>query len=106
MGFFDRLRRLDINEGVEEFRTTPGALLLDVRSRGEFGDGHIPGSRNLPLKDLEQIEVIAGEKGTPIYVYCQSGGRSSQAARELKSMGYTDVKNLGGIGFYSGELDK
>ena len=105
MGFFDRLRRPDINQGLAEFAQTPGAVLLDVRSRSEFSGGHIPGSRNLPLKDLESVEKVAPDKGTPVFVYCQSGGRSSQARRELQSMGYTDVKDLGGIHFYTGELE-
>ena len=105
MGFFDRLRRPDINQGLAEFAQTPGAVLLDVRSRGEFAGGHIPGSRNLPLKDLERVEEIAPDKGTSVFVYCQSGGRSNQARRELQSMGYTDVRDLGGLHFYTGELE-
>ena len=106
MGLFEKLRRPDINQGLEEFKATPGALLLDVRSRSEYAGGHIPGSRNLPLKELEGVEEIAPEKETPVFVYCQSGGRSGQARRELQSMGYTHVRDLGGIHFYSGELKR
>lgn len=49
MGLFDGWKMPDIGQGVEEFRATPGAVLLDVRSRQEFQKGHIPGSRNVPL---------------------------------------------------------
>ena len=51
MGFFDFLHGADINEGVELFRSTPGALLLDVRTAQEYAGGHIPGSVNIPLQD-------------------------------------------------------
>ena len=106
MGFFDRLRRPDINQGIVEFGTVPGALLLDVRSRSEYANGHIPGSRNLPLKEIDTVEELAADKGASIFVYCQSGGRSSRAKRELQSLGYSDVRDLGGINFYTGELEK
>ena len=46
MGFFDFLHGADINEGVELFRSTPGALLLDVRTAQEYAGGHIPGSES------------------------------------------------------------
>jgi len=106
MGLFERLRRPDINQGLEEFRTTPGALLLDVRSRSEYAGGHIPGSQNLPLKEIESVQELAPDGETPVFVYCQSGGRSGQAKRELQSMGYSNVRDLGGIHFYSGELER
>ena len=49
MGLLDFWKMPDIGQGVEEFRAAPGAVLLDVRSRQEFQEGHIPGSQNIPL---------------------------------------------------------
>ena len=56
MGFFDFLRGPDINQGVREFRETPGALLLDVRTPQEYDAGHIPGSQNVPFRFLTPRE--------------------------------------------------
>ena len=53
MGFFDFLKLPDIQQGVREYGETPGAVLLDVRTAEEYREGHIPGSRNLPLDELE-----------------------------------------------------
>ena len=68
MGFFDGFRRPDINEGVREFGSAPGAVLLDVRSAREYGEGHIPGSRNVPLQDISGSQPIPAGKSTPLYV--------------------------------------
>lgn len=50
MGLMDFLKPADINAGVEEFRATPGARLIDVRTAGEYAGGHIPGAVNVPLR--------------------------------------------------------
>ena len=76
MGIFDWLRPTDINKGVEACRAEPGAVLLDVRTPQEYCEGRIPGSRNIPLQSLGQVEAIARDKGTPLFVYCYSGARS------------------------------
>ena len=74
-----------------------GAVLVDVRTAGEFASGHIKGAKSLPLDSLSRITKKI-DKDKDVIVYCQSGARSSRAAGELKSMGYTKVHNLGGIG--------
>ena len=66
MGLFDGWKMPDIGQGVEEFRATPGAVLLDVRSRQEFQKGHIPGSRNVPLSSLGEAAGLAEDKETPL----------------------------------------
>ena len=106
MGFFDLFRQPDINQGVEEYRAVPQAVLLDVRTPEEYRGGHIPGSKNVPLHQIEKIESIAEKKETPLFVYCQSGARSRQAASALARMGYTNVKNLGGIAAYTGKVER
>ncbi len=105
MGFFDLFRQLDINQGVEEYRAVPQAILLDVRTPEEYRGGHIPGSKNLPLQQIEKIESIAEKKETPLFVYCQSGARSRQAVSLLQNMGYVNVNNIGGMAAYRGKAE-
>jgi len=106
MGFFDFLKQPDINKGVREYRNTNGAVLLDVRTPQEYGEGHIPGSKNVPLQQLDKISSVADNKNVPLFVYCYSGGRSRQAASMLQHMGYTNVQNIGGITAYQGKVER
>ena len=105
MALFGLLTRPDINVGVAEARQTPGALLLDVRTKAEYDAGHIAGSRSFPLDALQQAPQVLPDKSTPLFVYCLSGGRSRRAAATLKRMGYTNVKNIGGITGYTGKAE-
>ena len=105
MGFFDLFRQPDINQGVEEYRAVPQAILLDVRTPEEYRGGHIPGSKNLPLQQIEKIKSIAEKKETPLFVYCQSGARSRQAVSLLQNMGYVNVNNIGGMAAYRGKAE-
>ncbi len=105
MGFFDLFRQPDINQGVEEYRAVPQAILLDVRTPEEYGGGHVPGSRNLPLQQIEKITAIAEKKETPLFVYCQSGARSRQAVSLLQRMGYENVNDIGGMSAYRGKVE-
>ena len=91
MSFFDFFRQPDINRGVTDFRNTPGAVLLDVRTPQEHREGHIPGSQNVPLQTIDNVRTVAEKKDTPLYVYCHSGGRSRQAVQRLGQMGYSNV---------------
>ena len=104
MGFFDFFKQPDINQGVKDYQATPGAILLDVRTTQEYEDGHIPGSKNIPLQVIDKIASVAENKDTVLYVYCQSGARSRQATSMLQGMGYTNVNNIGGIAAYSGKV--
>lgn len=93
----------DINQGVQEWKATHGAVLLDVRSREEYRERHIEGSVNLPLNELERISQTVPNKSTPIFVHCLSGARSANAEQFLKKSGYQTVKNIGGISSYRGK---
>jgi phage shock protein E len=95
----------DINGYVEEIKTVTGALLVDVRTPQEYAAGHIPGSINIPLERILDIKNVIGDKNTPLYVYCRSGRRSSQAAAELEKAGYRQVVNIGGIIDYKGKIE-
>ena len=105
MGFFDFFKQPDINQGVRDWGETPGGVLLDVRTPQEYRSGRIPGSRNIPLQNLDAVEEEIPEKGTPLFVYCQSGARSRQAVSFLKAKGYTQVTNIGGIAAYRGKVE-
>lgn len=105
MGIFDFFIQSDINQGLQEYKNAAGAVLLDVRSSQEYRDGHIPGSQNVPLQQLDNVEEVAENKETALYVYCHSGMRSRQAVSLLQAMGYTNVHNIGGIAAYHGKVE-
>jgi rhodanese-related sulfurtransferase len=74
-----------------------GAILLDVRSEGEFTSGHLQGARNVPVQALESRISELGPPDQPIVVYCLSGMRSARAARALTRAGFTKVYDLGSM---------
>ena len=76
-----------------------GALLVDVRSSGEYSSDPVSGAVNVPLDSLEsRIPAVAPDKSHPILVHCLSGTRSSFAARTLRKLGYTNVHDIGSVG--------
>ena len=74
-----------------------GALVVDVRSVEEFEEEHFPNAVNIPVDQVQKRLTEFGEKDKPLVVYCASGSRSAFAARLLKSAGYVDVVNAGGL---------
>jgi rhodanese-related sulfurtransferase len=74
-----------------------GAKLVDVRSPGEFGAGHIDGAINVPLHELAGRAEDLGERDAPIVLYCRSGARSGRAKRMLAARGFTEVHDLGAM---------
>jgi rhodanese-related sulfurtransferase len=75
-----------------------GALLVDVRTPGEFRGGHIEGAINVPRHARGGRVGELGAKERAVVVYCQSGMRSRGAQEALVSKGFSQVYNLGGIG--------
>ena len=55
MGFFDFLKQANINQGIEEYKRTAGAVLLDVRTPQEYQEGHIAVGKKLPLQQLNNV---------------------------------------------------
>ena len=106
MGFLDFLKGPATNQGVKEYSATDDAVLLDVRTPDEYRQGHIPGSKNVPLQSIDKVGDIIENKGTPIFVHCLSGARSRQATAVLQQMGYSNVKNIGGISAYTGKVER
>ena len=104
MGLLNFLGLGNINTGVEEYRKAGNAYLIDVGTPMEYKEEHIPGSKNIPLSNIKAISSVVKDKDANIYVYCLSGGRSAEAKYHLNQMGYKNVKNIGGISGYQGEL--
>ena len=73
-----------------------GAIILDVRSKGEFAGGHIKGAVNISVDTLRNNLSKLKDKNQPIITCCASGMRSASAKSILKSNGYTSVHNGGG----------
>lgn len=73
-----------------------GAIILDVRSRGEYAGGHIKGSINISVETLSNNLAKLKDKNKPIITCCASGMRSASARSILRSRGYTEVYNGGG----------
>lgn len=106
MNLFELFKRADIDRGVEEFKNHPDGVLLDVRTREEYCQGHIPGSKNLDVGSIHRAPELLPQKDRPLFVYCRSGARSGQAAFMLKKMGYTNVTNIGGLMDYHGQIER
>lgn len=85
-------------ETVREALSDPNAVVLDVRTKGEWNDGHLDGARHL---DVSGAGFDAGLKKLPkdktYYVYCRSGGRSGMAVSRMQAQGFT-AHNVGGLG--------
>jgi rhodanese-related sulfurtransferase len=73
------------------------AVVIDVREPREFRPGHVPGAQNVPLS---RLPVLLPEipKDRPVYVICQSGGRSSQATALMRAVGIAATNVAGGTG--------
>ena len=82
--------KVDIGELIKN-----GATIIDVRSKNEFGSGHINGSINIPVDQLNGNLKKLKDKNHPIITCCASGMRSGSAKMMLKSKGYTNVTNAG-----------
>lgn len=72
-----------------------GAIILDVRSKGEYAGGHITGSINIPVDQLRQNIHKLKNRNKPVITCCASGSRSAMAKSILKSNGYSEVHNGG-----------
>ncbi|MBC5637190.1 MULTISPECIES: rhodanese-like domain-containing protein [Ornithinibacillus] len=80
------------------------AQLIDVREPQEFKNGHILGSRNIPVTQMKQ-RLIEIRKDKPVYLYCQSGARSARAAQLLHKKGYEHIYQLkGGFKKWTGKV--
>ena len=75
-----------------------GYIIIDARTQEEYDQGHIPGAILIPEYEIaDRAEKELPDKDKLILVYCRSGRRSKIAAEELVKLGYTNVKEFGGI---------
>ena len=75
-----------------------GYVIIDARTQEEYDQGHIPGAMLIPEYEIaDRAEKELPDKNQLILVYCRSGRRSKIAAEELVKLGYTNIKEFGGI---------
>ena len=85
-------------EAKEIMDSEEGYIILDVRTREEYDQGHIPGATQISHEEIaEKAEDVLTDKDQLILVYCRSGRRSKLAAEALVELGYTNIKEFGGI---------
>ena len=100
-------KRISMDEAKTLMEKEEGYILLDVRTKGEYESGYIPGAINIPLSDIDE-EIISSlpDKSQMILVYCRSGNRSREASDKLSKLGYSNVLEIGGINAWKGEIVK
>lgn len=97
-----------VNEKIQYIKISPKdakeimdneeSIVLDVRTKDEYDQGHIEGAVLLPVDEISsKAEEVLKDKKAKILVYCRSGNRSATAAKTLIKMGYENVLDFGGI---------
>lgn len=87
--------------------TEQGYVILDTRTREEYDQGHIPGAIVIPHEKIaEKAEEVLTDKDQLILVYCRSGRRSKIAAEALAELGYTNIREFGGINDWPYEVER
>jgi rhodanese-related sulfurtransferase len=100
------LKNLSSEQFQNELKGNGDKMIIDVREPNEVKQGFIPGAINIPLSSL-QSRAHEISKDKPIYLYCQSGMRSKQAARILLKQGFSNMAQLrGGIMAWRGQVLK
>ena len=93
-------------EAKQIMDTTNGYILLDTRTQEEYDQSHIPGAILIPHTEIAQRAADElPDKDQVILVYCRSGNRSKQASEVLAELGYTNVKEFGGINTWPYEVE-
>ena len=94
-------------EKAKEMMDQQDVVILDVREQEEYDAGHIPGAILIPYTMIEEkANELLQEKDHLILVYCRSGRRSKIAAEALLELGYTNIKEFGGIIDWPYEVEK
>lgn len=91
----------DFNPELSYELVQKGALLMDVRSEGEYASGHVEGAVHIPHTQIAENKdriksLVKGDLSKPVVVYCASGRRSGMAKEQIKQLGYETVVNHGG----------
>ena len=94
-------------EALKMMSESKDYIILDVRTKAEYAEGHIKGAINIPNETIGNEDIAElPNKEQLIFVYCRSGNRSKQAAAKLATNGYTDIVDMGGINTWQGEIEK
>lgn len=90
--------RISAQEAKEIIDSGEEFVILDVRTKAEYDEGHIEGAMLLPYDEIDELaEGLLPDRNAKILVYCRSGNRSAVASNALIDLGYTDVTDFGGI---------
>jgi sulfur-carrier protein adenylyltransferase/sulfurtransferase len=91
------IAELGAAEASELLEREDRPVVIDVRERDEWDEGHLPGAIHVPRGSLEsRIEQVAPDRSAPVLLYCAAGNRSAFAARSLGELGYEAVSSLAG----------
>lgn len=90
------------SKDMDQFVNSKNALILDLRDKYAFNNGHILNSINIPMVEFEK-KYRTMPKNKIIVIYCETGGTSILAAKELFDIGYVTRALVGGIKGYSGK---
>ena len=91
-------RQISMDEAVKMMKDEKNYIILDVRRPDEFAEGHIPDAVLIPEYEItDRAPAELPDKDRLILVYCRSGRRSKIASQALADLGYTNVKEFGGI---------
>lgn len=95
--FTSKAQVVDVESFSAKIAELPKATLLDVRTSGEFGGGHLPKAQNIDFRsDSFAQEIDKLDKNQPVLIYCLSGGRSAQAAEVMRAKGFQVTELKGG----------
>ncbi|MDX6550908.1 MAG: sulfur-carrier protein adenylyltransferase/sulfurtransferase [Gaiellales bacterium] len=91
------IREISPQDAAERLASDQRPVVLDVRERDEWEQGHIPGAIHIPRGNLEsRIDNVITDRAAPLLVYCAGGSRSAYAAKTLAELGFGDVLSLSG----------
>ena len=91
-------QQISAQEAKKLMDTEKNYIILDTRTQEEFAEGHIENAILIPHYEIsEKAETLLTDKNQLILVYCRSGNRSKQASQALADLGYTNIKEFGGI---------
>ena len=93
----DEIDQISAGEARSRLENGDRPVVVDVRERDEWEEGHIPGAVHVPRGNLEsRIEQAVPDKDRPLVVYCAAGNRSAFATKTLRELGYENAVSLAG----------
>lgn len=99
--------RINAEQAKAIMDSESGYIIIDARTQSEYDEGHIPGAILIPEYEIaNKAGELLKDKNQLILVYCRSGRRSKIAAQALVDLGYTNVKEFGGIIDWKYEIEQ